>query len=489
MYYLFSKRTSLAIFIATCLMALVIPVLAQSGDLSWTTFEQLSSPAPYVSEPKITTDLAGNLHVFWTQKDESGYGVIYYSRYTDGVWSTPVDVLFSPEGEVAWIMDVEVDQAGYLHALFVSNNNILYHSSAHITQASIVHAWAEPSPLAFGVASSGWGADMVVDAQGWLHLVYCDGFTPRLFYMRSETDGATWTIPQAVDEPELLPGYNEGADSTMLALDNTGQLHVVWTTRVLPGGWPGVRAFYARSLDSGNNWQDTVLVDTIENSLYAENRGPFFLSLGLRTNGEVHLAWAGAPNGDRWHQWSRDGGQTWTDSQMILGRRGERYGTTGFLAMVEASDGILRLFTTFQARDGGLIEATWNGTQWSDPESLPFGDLNCEDPRVSIASGNELHLVCVNSRGGDYTDSVNHTWKVLSTLRTMPIPLPTVELLPQVTPTLTPTVSSDSQYSSLNINTASPSVSNANVLPIAISSLVALLLVSVVVVLQGASRR
>lgn len=396
---------------------------ALQSSTSWQSFEQLSSPAPYISEPKIATDVAGNLHVFWTQRDESGYGVIYYTRYTDGQWTPPVDVLFSPEREVAWLMDVEVAPDGYLHVLFVSNNHILYHSNVPITQATVVRAWREPKPLAFDTAYSGWGADMLVDQQGHLHLVYCDGFSPNLFYMRSETGGASWTDPQAVYGLASLSDFSEGATSTMLAIDEMGQLHAVWTTRVLPNGWPGVRAFYARSLDLGNTWQNVLLVDTIENTLYDENRGPFFLSLGLGLNDEVHLAWAGAPNGDRWHQWSVDGGQNWTNRQMILGKSRERYGTTGFLAMIKAPNDVLHLFTTFQASHGGLMESIWNGTQWTSPKALPYGDLNCEDPRAVITFGNELHLVCVNQKGG--TPGIFHSRKILDTPRVSPHPLAT----------------------------------------------------------------
>lgn len=397
---------------------------AQTLSNGWSGFEQLSRPAPYVSEPKIAADLTGDIHVVWSERNEAGVDAILYTSWHDGAWDTPVDIMVTPGVNHAWVTDIEVDAAGILHLVWIGQNT-LYYSSAHLDDARTAWGWETPLKLADGVARSGWGADMLFDAGGRLHLVYADGFAPRLYHIYSDDAGSSWSAPVLVGDEN---GDAEGTTETMLVQDTRGRLHVAWTTRTAPWGWPGMRAFYARSLDRGATWSEPLLVDSIDNDLYLENRGPFFLSLGLRGQDEVHLAWAGAPNGDRWHQWSQDGGENWSESRMILGAAGERYGTTGFLPMIEDPAGIFHLFTTFQASDGGLLTSIWQGTDWGQPSSLPFGTLNCEDPRVVITLGNQLHLVCVNEKGtGTPDEGVYHTWMLLDAPEKIPAPLPTSE--------------------------------------------------------------
>lgn len=465
---------------------------AQSLPGHWTSFEQISHPAPYASEPKITADIAGQLHVVWTERDEAGMNAIVYTRWRDGKWTDPLDIMVTPGVNDAWAVDIEADPGGLLHLIWVGQNT-LYYSHASIRDAHIAPGWLPPMKLAYGVARSGWAGDMLLDDEGRLHLIYADGFEPRLFYVRSDDSGMTWSEPLLVGAET---GNNEGTTEVMLARDGAGRLHAAWTTRRVPGGWPGIRAFYSRSLDNGQTWNEPLLVDTIENPFYLENRGPFFLSLGIRGTDEIHLAWAGAPNGDRWHQWSHNGGQTWLPSRMILGGPGERYGTTGFLAMIEGPTGYLHLFTTFRASDGGLLTSTWQGTDWGQPISLPFGTLNCEDPRVVIALGNQLHLVCVNEKGtGTPDEGVYHTWRLLDAPAMPPVPIPemakaitSVTSVMSVSSTFTLSKTRSLTDTIGSLSSAQSGIPAESTSPLAIAILPSVLLIVIVVIRRLVSR-
>lgn len=434
------KRIRNLVILMVISLSVVLPARAQQSDTPWTPFENLSSSVLQDSEPKIASDIAGNVHVVWSERmsEVTLQQAIYYVCWKDGVWSEPVDVLLSPGGELALVMAIALDNQGFVHVVWVDRLGQLYYSMSLASEASDVRSWRDPLLLVRGVSVTSWAADLLADESGRLHLVYGSARSADLYYIWTEGERDNWSDPV----PLVVGGSNvrETVSSVMLAHDAANRLHVVWTSREAPRGWPGIRSFYAQSIDGGSTWSAARLVDTIDNPLYEEDRGPFFLSVDTRGRDEIHLAWAGAPKGERWHQWSSNGGETWSDTTPLPG--GDLFGTTGFLDMVEDSSGTLHLFTTFGAGrfPGVPLESNWRGEEWSNLEPLPSKNiLNCEDPRVAIALGYQLHIVCVE-QSGVVPANVFHSTRALNIPQRAPQPLPPP--VEEVMPTTTAEVSS-----------------------------------------------
>jgi hypothetical protein len=417
-------------------IAVSVPAFAQQPQSQWMPWINLSNSPLEDSEPVIASDSEGNVHIAWSQTDESFKQVIYYARWTRGRWSRPIDVLFSPDKRLAQVTSIVVDRQGIIHLIFVNQNGGLFYSSAHVSQAFSAKGWSEPKILVDRVTTSSTGAMLHIDKQDHLRLVYGSGNSAQIYYVHSSSNGRTWSAPMALADVEGIE-VKEVVESVYIAQDQVGRLHVGWTARKMPEGWPGTRAFYARSLDGGNIWSAPLLIDDWKRPGYAENSGPFFLSVGTRGADEVHLAWAGAPQGERWCQWSSDGGKTWAPKQRCLG---ERRGRTGFLDMIEDGAGVLHLFSTFADNaPNAPREFLWSGSGWVDMGKMTTQGMGgCENPRAALALGSELHVVCVDRRSA----LLNDIYATRKSLAITPMP---AQPLPTFAPTLeipTPTVSS-----------------------------------------------
>jgi hypothetical protein len=481
------------IWLLFCLVPIALAE-AQADAIPWEFFENLSRSGG-ATEPKIAADQAGQVHVAWSQRSDPGETqVIYYSHWSDGQWTEPVDVLLTPGGALAWVADIEVDRSGTVHVVWMAGDG-LYYSNAEFEGATKPQGWATPTRLAENVAFSGWAAALLNDRQERLHLVYGDSRALLLHHMYSDDGGARWSSPGTVGE---TGGVNEATTSTMLVQDGAGRLHATWTVREMPRGWPGTRAFYARSLDGGLTWSEPLLVDDLYSELYDPDRGPFFLSVGTRGRDEVHLAWAGAPKGGRWHQWSSDGGETWRPMEPVFG---DRFGTTGFLDMVEDGAGQLHLFTTFgdEPSPGIPLESLWLGSDWSEVAPLPAeGIVDCEDPRAVTVLGDQLHLVCIEQSGAIPAD-VFHIWRALDAPGAAPQALATPALPstpgPERTPSAGPAATAPPTRTATRAAPAATIVLEAErsasspYLPSALGAGAALLIVSIVVAVVQLIRR
>lgn len=92
--------------------------------------------------------------------------------------------------------------------------------------------------------------DVIVDAQGVLHMVY--GLEHHAYYVRSTDHGGTFTARVKVDSAGLVE-TKMGERGPKLAVGGDGTIHVVWMDEWAPGVKTFVR--YSRSLDGGKSFE------------------------------------------------------------------------------------------------------------------------------------------------------------------------------------------------------------------------------------------
>lgn len=466
----------------------------QDTRYEWTEFANLSDTGGDVreSEPKMVSDLFGYTHVFWSDY-EVGTQAIYYARMIDGVWEGPLDVIANQYR--ALVASVAADSAGYLYVVWMGLDR-LYVSRSHHEDALTGQGW-KSTILAEGVsAGSGWAADMIVDDGGSLHIAYGDAVSGQVYVVHSVDGGVSWTEPKSVGDVGVY-SKPEGTSEVRLASDGKSRLYLVWNARVLPRGWPGTRLFYAFSPDDGLSWSSPLLIDHADSGDYAEDRGPFFPTIFVRNGTEVHITWSGAPMGQRWHQWSADGGAHWFPKTPMTvfndTASGAFPGTTGFTDMIADSSGQLYAVTTI-GDSGSPRLARWLGDGWGDRYDTPYAGRDCEDPRLAISEGNQLHLVCLEQG----TEKANDVWFVGATLNSphiqrAPVPgysPPQIVDSSRVFPaTLVSPPSSSEEHFALVASNDAPMVGTKTPLLIVLSFLAPLLLVVGVFVWQIRRRR
>jgi len=412
---------------------------AQSDTVVWSEPIRLSDPKFYAWYPAIVTDIAGNVHVMWSQTmsgDPENYGgdTLFYARWDGEVWSPPVDVLVSPRGTVAAFPDLAVTPDGTLHAVWRTGGEFreLMYAHAPACCADDHRNWSQPTSLGMPVFET---TALVADDRGRLHAAFASQETGNIVYRRSDDGGATWPV-----YVNILGGMQRDDEYTAyprLAVDGRGRVHAVWT--VMP--WAGRLVMYARSDDGGDTWGEPQVIDSVYYGHYANpeahgfSYGPIFIDIEVHSEDEVHLMWDGAPTVERNHLWSFDGGETWSGPDLLFPEI-TGVGRGGWNDMVVDSTGTLHAVAL-----GQPLYDSWPG---GDPSrSTPLGqgrEMCCyaEWTRIALGLGNQLHVVWVDLKG---VGLIFPVWYVHGEVMSAPAvaaqPLP----VPTLTPIPTPTVS------------------------------------------------
>lgn len=330
--------------------------------------------------PTIVADSWGKVHAIWVAdldaSEESAGNALFYSSWDGEKWSNPNDIYFEPRGGL-WKPRVVVDTNGWLHLAWTRNGK-LYYSRARVENANQANSWTVPySPSTLKATN----VSLAVDSSSNVHAVFCynrdEGY---LAYLRT-TDVDRWTTPVELASVEGC--------WTRIALDEKDRLHVVYSEQ--PGSGPGSAVYYLSSDSRGSNWDSPRIIDD-GSSGYVDQYGPSWINVAAIGPDEVHIVWHGAPSGQRWHQWSEDGGDTWSEpSQLFPNHRG----LTEPVALAADSEGTLHMVTTgwleTEERPIGPYYSKWKDGKWAPlTEITKRTNWDPEGPEIAIAGGNKL---------------------------------------------------------------------------------------------------
>jgi len=358
-----------------------IPAWGQETATGWSRPVNLSNSQTLSIYPSIAADPAGGIHVIWSEGNGQD-DVIYYTRWEDGRWTKPVDILLNPDGGAASYPVMVADDRGYLHVVWKGGATI-YYSRAYAPAAGSARNWSTPQPLTFPYSYLNF-PDLALTPDGILHLVYSEQIGPAsgIYYLRSTGHGEKWTTPTAVYQNSRADRL---VDKARIAAGPDGILHVVWVETRYPETFPPLGIRYARSEDQGATWDGPV---TLADGPYDD---PDILALGQ----EVHVVYSGtAEDRYKFHRWSSDGGKTWSEAW----RNPEVGGLLGWPALVADGETLhwLQAGSIFAIGTDGLYETTRTGGTWS-PGQVPFSNTcGCGQNMANVSAvmvGKELHVV------------------------------------------------------------------------------------------------
>lgn len=409
---------------------------AQVLDNRWRDPRLLSTPGVGItSAAEMVTDAYGRLHVFWREEDpDDAINTIQYALFDGDEWSDPIDIFVAPPQLRIESISAAIDDAGVIHLIWnEGNEGPVYYSRASVQDAQSARAWSERVVLT-GV--NAFSQQLQVDSRGVLHVVFINFFgdEPGVYYIRSFDGGESWSSPYWIDPDIPLQDAPNIMDFQM---DEAGGLHLLWyylnlDTADGAGDW--IR--YTRSLDGGGSWSPPQTIDVPDDSP-DEIRLPY---PGLSVIGDTVLAvWAGNRSTQREYRYSLDRGETWSETERILGGlQGQALGD----GLVADASGRLHFFGQIRWPQG-LYHATWQlETGWSEPEMIYLiaadsfegrnGRYHVHNVRAAILNGNQLVVT--------FTDEAIGPLYVMTTrlddvTAVPPQPTPTP---PQPTPTPTP---------------------------------------------------
>ena len=262
-----------------------------------------------------------------------------------------------------------MDSSGTLHLVWVEWDGIHY-SSAPAWATTTGHSWSAPT-LITNPGYVGTPLQLGCDGEDRLHLVYSDwgnGSSPtdgNLYYVYSADGGDTWS------EPLKVSAFSPGQEVVILprmAVDATGQLHIVWSQNSWPG-WQQMGVYYAR-FASGD--EPTEVVEVMHRRV--DDRWMTAPSVAL-AGSQIQMTWVCGELPHRCYQWSADGGDTWSAPRQVFG---DLISLANWDALAVDSAGTPYWIAQLRYPEA-MYYSVWKGTSWMDPPERPdlSGQLGC----------------------------------------------------------------------------------------------------------------
>ena len=350
--------------------------IALGQSTGWTTPVNFSQqPDTYSSVPNILCDQYQNLHVFWGERLETTgapKSVLFYKQYLGGSWSLPVDPLITTRFEE---VHAAITPDNLIHLVWANSDFEIMYLTAALGAATQIRQWAKPVIL----ENNAYDSNIVVDNTGILYVIYTtsdtDALSHGIYYIFSVNSGKTWSLSKTIME---LVTPVASTVNAQLAVDGRGRLHVVYTVRSYTYGEYSVIG-YMRSIDAGGHWEYPLTFP--EASSF---QGVAKIAAYTFGDDEIHLTYD-IPA--RVHQWSYDGGETWSSVIPIVNgiELGAAFG--GFNQLVKDNSGVLHVVF---AESRGVFHSTWNGLDWSIAELIDAPAFDPHGQTIAICQRESL---------------------------------------------------------------------------------------------------
>lgn len=403
----------------------------------WGTPQLITSGDASIENAISVADADARIHVFWNQAvSDDGISAavpessIYYARWNARSWLGPYDIVSSPSGS-AEKPAASLDSDGNLLLVWSGTAGDLYFSQAESSRAYAASAWADPIRLPVPRSAVG-SSDVLVDRAGTIYVAYSIPLNEdRGIYITSSNDsGNTWSEPMAVFDG--VAAQWDRVDTPHLAQTANGNLYLLWSKYPLPPLEDPLALYYSRFVNGSESWTDSELV-TETTAVWADIRG-----VGDRV---VHRVWQVLGNGSAglWHEFSQDGGLTWSEPALII---------PGFdepLSHVSLTLDMFDRLHLLQMTGDAMEHWLWDGERWTTQEQYSANDQSLVSVQNLTSTGtSDLDLAVIYSAlipeldGELLQDTMFMLRRPLEAPEITPTPLPTLTPTPLPTSTATP---------------------------------------------------
>lgn len=379
----------------------VSAVHAQVQDDAWSEPYQLSTQDGMVIGlgGRPIADIYGNFHTIWAEESLiDGQHYVYYSLFDGVYWSEPIDILtLPPTATFGMIGRLVIDEQDRLHVIFTqSETGGVTILRAPIRGATSSHNWTIVSDLQIPA----FYAQLVIDQRNIYHLVYIDRTIPEagLYYMRSFSEGETWSQPVWLD-PDIPPEYKPDT-MTFMRDEATDDLHILVRNKEVSGEEEyGKDLRHIYSTNNGLDWSLPTIIDTADEGIdeLRADGVAFYMH-----NKVGHVVWTGTGETRREHRYTLDGGKTWSEAARVFG---ELHGSAAGDSMLVDANGAFYFLAQIRYPQG-IWRLKYEEGQWDEPKLVylikrtsqeEYQGIHVHSIHAAIGQGNMLMMTFTNS--------------------------------------------------------------------------------------------
>jgi hypothetical protein len=417
-FLLRKHRPIVIISLLLCLSGLGQPVVTPSA------FAQMAGPWSdpvlvldanqlTIGDMDLVSDRTGGLHLFVSIGGHSADpsqprppNVVLYTQKIGQDWSEPIDIVINSDPS-------RFNASGSVTAAIDSSGRL--HLGMSIAPLQYWYADVHGARSAWGWQKARSGlpeviavdARLFVDNKDIVHLLYTDT-SGYAYYTRSEDGGENWNEPVRVSQTNTFDRFADGVD---LMVDELGRIHAVWNETVSPQGYPPAGVYYAHSDDGGRTWTSPVELG----GMYSNK--PAIAVVGRN----VHVVWSTSlADRGRYFSDSSDGGDTWRSSTRFIA-------TMGAVLEIErdrlAQDGNGRVYWILSDetplgtidRFTSRLQSGWEPVQSLQlPFAYPSRDIGeLRGAVVQVRNGNILDMVVLENLPQDRNGRLWHVSRLL----------------------------------------------------------------------------
>jgi hypothetical protein len=351
-------------------------VISGAALADWTPAKRLSWNSGWSEYPAVAVDPSGNPHVVWDD-DTTGNSEIYYKSSTDegATWTTAKRLSSTSAG--CYRPDIAAGPSGALHVVWydyaTGEYEIYYRKS---TNGGIT--WTATKRLTWTARSAEYPA-LAVDSSGNPHVAWMEYILGNYeIYYKKSTDGGThWTTAKR------LTWTSESSDEPALAVDSSGNPHVVWFEST-----PGKSDIYhKKSTDGGITW-------TATKRLTWDPEGSWYPSLAVDSSDILHLAWENATieAPEIFYRRSTDGGTSWIPVKRLTWTSGLS-GSPQIAVDPSGNPHVVWYDSTPGHYEVYYKMSTTGGTTWMANERLTWTPSGAYDPDLVTDPTGYSHVV------------------------------------------------------------------------------------------------
>jgi len=348
-----------------------------AAQSAWSQPNFLSKGQGDAGLPSVAVDPQDRFNVMWPQLPAPGNPgeSIGYIRGNGGQWTDVSSIIQRTDGTIDAISAL-ADPNQILHMTWSGGGpGQVYYNQSFERDSLLSEYWGDPKPL-LATQQAGASPTIVLGPSGKLYVLYAVPFNDGrgLYFTTSSDLGSTWSNPLEVFDAAAA-GW-EVIHEASLVVDQQEHLHAVWSRAASPNQDSPLGIYYAQSLDGGLTWTQPL---TISEETDSQPK------LIVSSDNHLHLVWVHATfNGHQLlHQWSADGGQTWSRPAPVPG--------VGIVApevgLTADASGSVYLAGIELTKEGsaGIFYLRWNGETWTDRDSIRLGYDFTDSSAVRLA--------------------------------------------------------------------------------------------------------